>query len=112
MKTLFLIASLLFISACGAPPPGHTGLWLRNTGNPGTATIYDWATLPPGYQTQFVHSIAISAQQNGVRCKPNSNVTVGAISAELHTRMNAGKYTGTENLVREQFNVMNDLGCD
>ena len=110
MKTFLFVAMLLLTASCGPPPQGYSGIWLGNWPNAGKATIHDWATLPPDYQTRYVAQIASVAQQNGVRCQ--SYVTVGTVFYELQTRLNAGKYTGNESLVEEQFHVMGDLGCN
>jgi len=124
MKTLFLIAILLLTSSCffiipplTVPPEaldpnrpyGYFGLMTIPDAN--KATISTFSRVPQDYAMRYVAEISNTAKQNGVRCKP-SNVTNEDIYYEIMTRLNDHRYSGTENLVREQFNVMNDMGCN
>jgi len=124
MKKLILIAILLLTSSCFfivpplfLPPEaldpnrpyGYFGLMTIPDAD--KATINTFSRVPQDYQNRYVAQISNTAQQNGLRCKPGSNVTNDDIYYEIMTRLNTRKYTGNENLAKEQYNVMNYLGC-
>jgi len=122
MKTLFLLAILLLTPSCIVPPLILPAGYLDDPNRPygffslmalpdaDKATINTFSRVPQNYAMRYVSQISNVAQQNGLRCR--SNVTNTDVYYEIMTRLNASKYTGNESLIKEQYSVMNDLGCD
>lgn len=115
MKTLLLLAILLLTASCVPNPngtrvnnPGLFGFRLMNLPNAANATMLDFHEAPPEYQMRYVAEIAEAAQLNGLRCQPGSHVTPKGIYYELHRRT----FSGTDSLVRTQYDVMNEMGCN
>lgn len=88
--------------------PGLFGFRIMNLPNASVATMNDFHAAPPDYALRYVAQIAEAAQMSGLRCKPGSNITVKGIYYELYKRT----YSGTDSLVRTQYDVMNEMGCN